>query len=68
LYRCIEGIALVGNPEFALVDEAYPYISKRLLTDDSPRLRESLKYMVGFVQLLNAVDLQCLKRAWFGDS
>ena len=42
----LEGIALVGNPEFALVDEAYPYISKRLLTDDSPRLRESLRYMV----------------------
>ena len=42
----LEGIALVGNPDFALVDEAYPYISKRLLTDDSPRLRASLKYMV----------------------
>ena len=42
----LEGIALVGNPDFALVDEAYPYISKRLLTDDSPRLRESPRYMV----------------------
>lgn len=36
----------VGNPGFAIVDEAYPYISKRLLTDDSPRLREALRYMV----------------------
>ena len=35
----LEGIALVGNPGFAIVDEAYPYISKRLLTDESPRLR-----------------------------
>lgn len=42
----LEGIALVGNPDFALVDEAYPYIAKRLLTDDSPRLREALRYMV----------------------
>ena len=42
----LEGIALVGNPEFALVDEAYPYISKRLLTDDSPRLQEALRFMV----------------------
>jgi hypothetical protein len=40
------GIALVGNPEFAIVDEAYPYIARRLLTDDSPRLREALRYMV----------------------
>eukprot|EP00879_Flechtneria_rotunda_P016505 GHRR01017273.1.p1 GENE.GHRR01017273.1~~GHRR01017273.1.p1 ORF type:complete len:546 (+),score=179.00 GHRR01017273.1:232-1869(+) len=35
----LEGIALVGDPEFALVDEAYPYIAKRLLTDNSPRLQ-----------------------------
>eukprot|EP01023_Acetabularia_acetabulum_P028063 TRINITY_DN26537_c0_g1_i1.p1 TRINITY_DN26537_c0_g1~~TRINITY_DN26537_c0_g1_i1.p1 ORF type:complete len:789 (-),score=150.48 TRINITY_DN26537_c0_g1_i1:420-2786(-) len=42
----LEGIALVGNPEFALVDEAYPYLAKRLLTDDTPRLRAALKYMV----------------------
>ncbi len=33
----LEGIALTANPDFAIVDEAYPYISKRLLTDDSPR-------------------------------
>lgn len=42
----LEGIALVGNPDFALVDEAFPYIARRLLTDDAPRLRESLRYMV----------------------
>ena len=28
------------------MDEAYPYISKLLLTDDSPRLRAALRYMV----------------------
>lgn len=42
----LEGIALVGNPDFAIVDEAFPYIAKRLMTDDSPRLREALRYMV----------------------
>merc|ERR1712238_248744 len=42
----LEGIALVGNPEFAIIDEAYPYIARRLMTDDSPRLRAALKYMV----------------------
>jgi aarF domain-containing kinase len=42
----LEGIALVGDPEFAIVDEAFPYIAKRLMTDDSPRLREALRYMV----------------------
>merc|ERR1719163_2358175 len=42
----LEGIALVANPEFAIIDEAYPYISQRLLTDPSPRLRSALRYMV----------------------
>lgn len=28
------------------MDEAYPYIAKRLLTDDSPRLQEALRYMI----------------------
>jgi len=42
----LEGIALVGNPQFAIIDEAYPYIARRLMTDDSPRLRAALRYMV----------------------
>lgn len=42
----LEGIALVGNPEFAIVDEAYPFISKRLLTDPSPRARQAFRYMI----------------------
>lgn len=28
------------------MDEAYPFVAKMLLTDDSPRLRSALKYMV----------------------
>ena len=42
----LEGVALVGNPEFAIIDEAYPYISKRLMTDESPRLKAAFRYMV----------------------
>ncbi|XP_022722756.1 uncharacterized protein LOC111279945 isoform X2 [Durio zibethinus] len=42
----LEGIALVGNPDFAIVDEAYPYIAQRLLTDQSPRLRDALRYTI----------------------
>lgn len=36
----------MGNPEFAIIDEAFPYIARRLLTDKSPRLRNALRYMV----------------------
>lgn len=42
----LEGIALVGNSDFAIVDEAYPYIAQRLLTDESPRLRSALRYTI----------------------
>jgi aarF domain-containing kinase len=42
----LEGIALVGNPNFAIIDEAYPYIARRLMTDNSPRLKAALRYMV----------------------
>ncbi len=37
---------LVLRADFAIVDEAYPYVAQRLLTDDSPRLQEALRYMV----------------------
>jgi len=42
----LEGIALVGDPDFAIIDEAYPYLSKQLLTDPSERLRTTFRYMV----------------------
>jgi len=57
----LEGIALVGNPNFAIVDEAFPYIARRLMTDPSPRLRAALRYMVygkeGTFNAENLIDL-----------
>jgi len=57
----LEGIALVGNPNFAIIDEAYPYIARRLMTDKSPRLRNALKYMVygkeGYFDAERLIDL-----------
>jgi aarF domain-containing kinase len=57
----LEGIALVGNPNFAIIDEAYPYIARRLITDKSPRLRKALRYMIygkaGSFNAENAIDL-----------
>ncbi|KAL0456822.1 UNVERIFIED_CONTAM: hypothetical protein Slati_1021400 [Sesamum latifolium] len=40
------GHSFGGNPDFAIVDEAYPYIAQRLLTDESPRLRSALRYTI----------------------
>lgn len=39
----LEGIAINVDPEFKVLSKAYPYISKRLLTDPSPQLRNSLR-------------------------
>ena len=37
-----EGLALSLNPNFKIVDVSYPYVSKRLLTGESPELRRRL--------------------------
>ena len=63
----LEGIALKANPEFAIVDEAYPYIAQRLLVDNSPRLREALRYMVRcFHPFVTASCLQVLQVFYMG--
>ncbi|MBW4521162.1 MAG: AarF/ABC1/UbiB kinase family protein [Scytolyngbya sp. HA4215-MV1] len=37
-----EGLALTLNPDFKIVEVAYPYVAKRLLTGESPQLRRRL--------------------------
>lgn len=39
----LEGIAIYIDPNFKVLSEAYPYVAKRLLTDQSPELRASLQ-------------------------
>ncbi len=39
----LEGIAINIDPNFKVLSAAYPYVSKRLLTDPSPELRASLQ-------------------------
>lgn len=42
----MEGIAMGVDPNFKVLSAAYPYVAKRLLTDDSPELRASLKELL----------------------
>ena len=37
-----EGLALTLNPQFKIVEVAYPYVAQRLLTGESPQLRRRL--------------------------
>ncbi|HEY9807458.1 MAG TPA: AarF/ABC1/UbiB kinase family protein, partial [Candidatus Obscuribacterales bacterium] len=39
----LEGIAINVDPDFKVLSKAYPYVSKRLLTDPAPELRNSLR-------------------------
>lgn len=39
----MEGIAIGIDPNFKVLSSAYPYVSKRLLTDPAPELRASLR-------------------------
>jgi predicted unusual protein kinase regulating ubiquinone biosynthesis (AarF/ABC1/UbiB family) len=42
----LEGIAINIDPNFKVLNKAYPYIAKRLLTDPAPELRTSLKNLL----------------------
>lgn len=42
----LEGIALVGDPEFKLIMESFPFVSKLIMTDRSPALREALRQIL----------------------
>lgn len=39
----LEGFALQADKEFKIVDEAYPYVVNRVLTDDSPLFQKALE-------------------------
>ena len=52
-FSVIERTALRVDPDYAIVKETFPYLSRRLLTDDQPRTRAALK------QLLYGVRAPC---------
>lgn len=45
-FSVLEGIGLEADPDYAIINGCYPYLSKRLITDDSPRARAALKYFL----------------------
>ncbi len=42
----LEGIALSVDPNFKILGAAYPYFARRLIEDENPELRNSLKEML----------------------
>jgi predicted unusual protein kinase regulating ubiquinone biosynthesis (AarF/ABC1/UbiB family) len=39
----LEGIALLGDPDYAIIQAAYPFVSRKLLSSDRPALRRALQ-------------------------
>eukprot|EP00596_Hydrurales_sp_CCMP1899_P000119 CAMPEP_0119043704 /NCGR_PEP_ID=MMETSP1177-20130426/25066_1 /TAXON_ID=2985 /ORGANISM="Ochromonas sp, Strain CCMP1899" /LENGTH=895 /DNA_ID=CAMNT_0007012395 /DNA_START=350 /DNA_END=3037 /DNA_ORIENTATION=+ len=45
-FSTLEGIGLSVNSEYSILQQCYPYLSKRLLSDNSPRSKNALKLML----------------------
>lgn len=45
-FSTLEGIGLSSDPNYSILQSCYPYLCKRLLTDDSPRARGALKMLI----------------------
>ncbi len=45
-FATLEGIGLSSNENYSILQECYPYLAKRLLSDDSPRARKALRTLL----------------------
>ena len=45
-FGTLEGLGLSVDSNYAIVDECFPYIARRLLSDDTPRMRKALRSFV----------------------
>uniref|UniRef100_A0A7S2SHE2 ABC1 atypical kinase-like domain-containing protein n=1 Tax=Eucampia antarctica TaxID=49252 RepID=A0A7S2SHE2_9STRA len=46
-FSTLEGIGLSIDENYAIVQECYPYLSRRLFTDRNPRAKKALRAMLG---------------------
>lgn len=49
IIRCLgvlEGVAIQVDPDFRILNESYPYIASRLLTDPAPELQQALQCLL----------------------
>jgi len=45
-FSVLEGIGLASDPDYSIANECYPYVARRLLTDNSPTSRRALEQML----------------------
>lgn len=42
----LEGIALTGDPDYGIIREAYPFVSRKLLNEDRPVMQKALQQVL----------------------
>jgi len=45
-FGTLEGLGLSVDANYAIIDDCFPYVARRLLSDDSPRMRAALRSFV----------------------
>lgn len=50
-FSTLEGIGLSVDENYAIVQECYPYLSRRLFTDRNPRAKKALRAMLGLEEV-----------------
>ena len=45
-FATLEGIGLSADPDYAILQQCFPYLATRLLSDDSPRARGALRTLL----------------------
>lgn len=54
----LEGVSLQSDPDYSLIKSCFPYVAKRLVSDDDPRARKALKELIYGAG--NAIDVDRL--------
>jgi aarF domain-containing kinase len=44
----LEGIALTGNPNYGIIMESYPFVARKLLSEDRPAIQKALQQVILF--------------------
>lgn len=55
-FSTLEGIGLSVDPNYSIVQECYPYLARRLMTDSSPRSKNALRAMLYGASPVLSVD------------
>ena len=57
-YTVLQGLGQQSDPDFSILAACYPYLARRLLTDDNPRTQQALREMLYGSSGASRIDLE----------